>query len=117
MNHLVIRGNLGRDPESLTTKTDVPYVRMTVAAKMSTKKDSTIWWNVTIWGSQFSKIIAFLKKGSCVIVSGDMGETSTFTDRSGQLRISHNMTAHSISFGGGDGGDKKDPHAIEEVPF
>lgn len=61
-------------------------------------KDETIWWKVTIWGEQFDKIIPYFKKGSAIIVVGELSKPEIFTDREGRPQVSMNITASNIMF-------------------
>jgi single-strand DNA-binding protein len=61
-------------------------------------KDETIWWKVTIWGEQFDKIIPYFKKGSPIIVVGELNKPEIFTDREGRPQVSMSITALNIMF-------------------
>lgn len=61
-------------------------------------KDETIWWRVTVWGEQFDKMMPYLKKGSAIIVFGELSKPEIFTDRNGQSQVSMNVTAINLSF-------------------
>ena len=99
MNLLTIAGHLGADPETRFTSSGQKVTTLRVAAKARRgSKDETIWWRVTVWGEQFDKMIAFLKKGSAVMVAGEMSKPEIFTDRDGQPQISMNMTAFNVMF-------------------
>jgi single-strand DNA-binding protein len=60
--------------------------------------DETIWWRVTVWGEQFDKMISFLKKGSSVVVFGEMQKPEIFNDREGKPQVSMEITAALIQF-------------------
>lgn len=96
MNYLFIAGNLGADPEVRITSTGKKVTTLRVASKG--RKDETIWWKVTVWGEQFDKMIQYLKKGSSIIVNGEMQKPEIYTDREGKPQVSLQMTAHHIAF-------------------
>lgn len=99
MNYLTIAGHLGADPEVRFTSSGKKVTVLRVATR--TRKagaDDTIWWRVSIWGEQFDKMIAYLKKGSPVVVFGEMQKPELFTDREGKQQISMNMTASHLQF-------------------
>jgi single-strand DNA-binding protein len=101
MNHVTIAGNLGADPEVRFTPSGQKVTTFRVAARVrrsSKDKDETIWWRVTVWGEQFDKLIGYLKKGSAVVVVGDMSKPEIYNDREGKPQVSMNLTAFSISF-------------------
>jgi single-strand DNA-binding protein len=87
VNYLIIAGHLG----AVTTLRVATHARRGNA-------DETIWWRVTIWGEQFDKMIPYFKKGSPIIVFGDIQKPEIFTDREGKQQISLNLTANHIQF-------------------
>jgi len=99
MNHLWIAGHLGADPEVRFTSSGQKVTTLRVAARARRSgKDETIWWRVTIWGDQFDKMIPYFKKGSSIVVMGELNKPEIFTDRDGKPQVSMSMTAFNISF-------------------
>lgn len=101
MNFIHIAGNLGADPEVRFTSSGKKVTTLKVATRSRRGKngeDITIWWRVTIWGEQFDKMISFLKKGSAVMVYGDVHKPEIFTDREGKPQVSLEITAVHIEF-------------------
>src|SRR5258708_630426 len=99
MNHTTIAGHLGADPEVRFTSSGKKVTTLRVAARARRgAKDETIWWSVTIWGEQFDRMIPHFKKGSPVIVIGELNKPEIFTDREGHPQISMNVTAHNLLF-------------------
>ncbi len=99
MNYIMIAGHLGADPEVRFTSSGkkVTTLRVATHARRGTA-DETIWWRVTIWGDQYDKMLTYMKKGSAVIVFGEMQKPEIFTDRDGKPQISMNITASNIQF-------------------
>lgn len=99
MNTMHLAGNLGADPEVRFTPNGNKVTTLRLAAKARRSgSDETIWWRVTVWGDQFDKLIAHLKKGSSVMVIGDMHKPEIYTAKDGTPQVSLNMTAYNISF-------------------
>lgn len=100
MNFLNIAGHLGADPEIRFTSSGqkVTTLRVACRARKSGSEENTIWWRVTVWGEQFDKMISYLKKGSPVVVFGEMNKPEIFKDREGNPQISMSMTASNIMF-------------------
>ncbi len=99
MNQTTIAGHLGSDPEVRFTSSGQKVTTLRVAARARRSgKDETIWWKVTIWGEQFDKMIPYLKKGSPVIVVGEMNKPEIFTDREGRPQVSMSLTASDLLF-------------------
>lgn len=100
MNQMSIAGHLGADPEVRFTSSGQKVTTLRVAARVrkGSKSDDTIWWRVTVWGEQFDKMISFLKKGSPIIVFGELSKPEIFTDREGRPQVSMNITANNLMF-------------------
>ncbi len=99
MNQITIAGHLGADPEVRFTSSGQKVTTLRVAARARRSgKDETIWWKVTIWGEQFDKIIPYFKKGSPIIVAGELSKPEIFTDREGRPQVSMSITAFNIMF-------------------
>lgn len=99
MNFVHIAGHLGADPEVRVTQTGKKVTTLRVATRSRKgQQDETIWWRVTIWDDRFDKMMPYLKKGSAVIVAGEMKKPEIFTDREGKSQISLEVTAVDIQF-------------------
>lgn len=100
MNQTTIAGHLGADPEVRFTSSGqkVTTLRVAARARRSKDKDETIWWRVSVWGEQFDKMIPYFKKGSPIIVVGEMNRPEIFTDREGKPQVSMSLTAFHLYF-------------------
>ncbi|MBI3236289.1 MAG: single-stranded DNA-binding protein [Chlamydiales bacterium] len=99
MNQITIAGHLGADPEVRFTSSGLKVTTLRIASRVRKGgKDDTIWWRVTVWGEQFDKMIVHFKKGSAVIVTGELSKPEIFTDREGRPQVSMNITAFHLSF-------------------
>lgn len=107
---ITVAGHLGSDPEVRFTPSNQKVTNFRVATTIKKgQKEKTVWWRITVWGDRFDKKISYLKKGSAVLVVGEMGIPEIYTDKEGNPQISLEVTADSIQFnpfGGGKGGDK-----------
>jgi single-strand DNA-binding protein len=94
-----LAGHLGADPESRFTQSGqkVTTLRMAVNHRKG-KEDVTVWWRVTIWGEQFERMMPYIKKGSGLMVVGEMQAPDVYADREGNQRISMECTALHLSF-------------------
>ncbi|MBI3901065.1 MAG: single-stranded DNA-binding protein [Chlamydiia bacterium] len=100
MNYITIAGHLGADPEVRFTSSGkkVTVFRMATRSRKG-QNDDTIWYRVTVWGEQYDKMIAYLKKGSAIVVFGELHRPEMFTDREGKQQISSlEVTASHIQF-------------------
>ena len=113
MNQLTIMGHLGADPEVRFTSSGQKVTTLRIAENQRRGgKDETLWWRATIWGEHLDKMISYLKKGSAVIVAGEMPKPEIYNDRDGNPQISLNMTAHQVTFSPFGRSDKSDEPAM-----
>jgi single-strand DNA-binding protein len=94
-----IAGFLGMDPEERFTANGKRVVTLRVATRVHQGgKDETVWWKVSIWDDRFDKMLSHLKKGSAVIIIGEMSKPEVYTSRDGVAQVSLNITATMIKF-------------------
>lgn len=94
-----IAGFLGADPEERFTATGKRVISLRVATRVRQGgQDETVWWRVNIWGDRFDKMLPHLKKGSAVIIIGEMSKPETYTARDGAVQISLTLSAEMIKF-------------------
>lgn len=94
-----IAGHLGRDPETRFTASGQKVTNLTVATNVrKAGKDETVWWRVTIWGERFDKMLPHFKKGSAVIVVGEMNKPEIWTDKEGRPQVNLELNAEIIRF-------------------
>jgi single-strand DNA-binding protein len=99
MNYTWIAGHLGSEPETRFTPSGKKVVSLRVACKSRKGgKDETMWWKVTIWGDTFDKILPYFKKGSPIVVCGEMTPPEIYQNREGGTQVSLGITANHISF-------------------
>lgn len=100
MNQLTIYGNLGKDPENQTSQSGQKYWVLNVAEniKCKDKEDETLWWRVVIFRSGLDGIIKSLKRGSAVIVYGEMNPPRIFESYDGEPMVALNCTGHRVCF-------------------
>lgn len=99
MNLIHIAGHLGDDPEERFTPGGQKVINFRVAVKSRRRgEESTTWYRVTIWGDRFDKMLPHLKKGSAVIVVGELQKPEVYTDREGKPQVSLEITAEVIRF-------------------
>jgi len=99
MHKILIAGFLGKDPEEKFTKTGTKVTSFSVAVTVarSTGKE-TVWYKVNCWKDTFSKILTHLKKGSCVIIAGDLSVPRAFVNKAGETGIDLTISCDSITF-------------------
>lgn len=99
MNFIQIMGHLGADPETRFTPSGQKVTNLRVATNVRKGgKEETVWYKITIWGDRFDKMISYLKKGSAIIVVGELGKPEIYQDREGRPQVSLEVTAEFIRF-------------------
>lgn len=116
MIFIQIAGHLGQDPEVRYTPSGQKVTNFRVATNIRRgNKEKTVWWRVTMWGDRFDKRLAYLKKGSPVIVWGEMGIPDIYQDRDGNPQTSFEIIAEHISFSPfGNKGDRQQDGSEEQ---
>ena len=129
---IIIVGNLGRDPEMRYAPNGNAVTSMSVASNR-TYNDSngervkeTTWFRVSVWGKQAESVNTYLKKGSSVLVEGELrpdketGNPRTFTRSDGTTGASYEVTARTVRFlstRGGSDSVSDSSGADEDIPF
>lgn len=94
-----IAGYLGADPEERFTATGKRVISLRVATRVRQGgRDETVWWRVSIWGDRFDKMLPYLKKGSSLIIVGEMGKPETYVAKDGTTQVALNLTAEIVKF-------------------
>ena len=86
-NSAYIKGNVGQDPEQRQTQSGVKVATYSVGVYRANPKDKdkplTDWFNVVAWGDQAELVMANVKKGTKVIISGRF-QTRNYDDKDGK---------------------------------
>jgi len=99
MNIIEIAGHLGSDPVTRFTATGQKVTTFTVATNSKRGgNEITIWFRVTVWGDRFDKMMTYLKKGSAVVVLGELHKPEIWTDKEGRPQVTLELTAEIIRF-------------------
>ena len=118
---IIIVGNLGRDPE-MRYAGENPVTTLSVASNRQytdgagKKVKETTWFKVSVWGKQAESCNTYLKKGSSVLVEGELspdketGNPKVYTKSDGSTGASFDVTARTVRFL--TGAEKQ-----EEIPF
>ena len=81
--HLVIIGNLGRDPEMRYTPSGTPVTTFSMATNRTYKGNDgqqvkeTCWFRVSVFGKMAETVTQYLHKGSMVLVEGRLTPDKT----------------------------------------
>jgi single stranded DNA-binding protein len=97
---VTIAGYLGADPDEQGEGSS-RRARLSVATTDRTKVDGewidrTTWWSVTVWGRDVDFAVAYLARGSFVVVTGTVAARE-YTDRDGNVRQSLDVNASRLA--------------------
>ncbi len=100
--HVIIIGNVGRDPEVTYTPQGIAVCKFTVAVNKITgkgenRKKKTTWFRVTVWRERAEIAGQYVKKGMKIMVAGEV-EVSAYTDKNGQAQATLELTANDFQF-------------------
>ena len=94
MNHMMLAGNLGGDPETRFTSDGKKITTLRLASNTRRGgKEITVWYRLTIWGDQFDGMVKYLKKGSSLIVFGELHPPEIYNEK-----VSLELTVREMRF-------------------
>ena len=115
LNHIVIMGRLGKEPELRRTQSGVAVATFNVAVDRdfkdkATGQRATDWITCVAWRSTAEFVEKYFSKGSQVLVAGRL-QMRDWTDKDGNKRISAEVQAENVYFAGAktEGGQRELP--------
>jgi len=95
---ITIIGNVGKEPNLRYLQDGTPVVDFTVAtSKVSgrgdTRKEVTTWFKVTIWREQAETAASLIKKGTKVMLLGEVSASAYIDKTTNEPRASLELTA------------------------
>ena len=115
LNHIVIMGRLGKDPELRRTQSGVAVATFNVAVDRdfkdkATGQRATDWITCVAWRSTAEFVEKYFAKGSQVLVAGRL-QMRDWTGKDGNKRISAEVQAENVYFAGAktEGGQRELP--------
>lgn len=123
MNKVVLIGNLTKDPDFMTTPTDVSVVRFTIAVSRRFQnaygERETDFINCVAWRNLADNITKYCHKGDKVAVAGSL-QTRTYEANDGSKRYVTEIVADEVEFiSTRKDGSKDDMTPVEDdtLPF
>lgn len=107
---VIIVGNLGRDPEMRYTPNGSAVTSLNVATNRTytdsagQKVKEATWFRVSVWGKQAESVNNYLKKGSMVLIEGELrpdketGNPRIFSRNDGSSGASYEINARTVRF-------------------
>lgn len=110
--HVVLAGNLGKDPEKRKTANDDKFVTFSMAVHLEGHQKDATWFDVAVFNERPAKFVAeHVKKGSSVIVSGRL-RPNEYDNKDGQKVKTFSVVADEVNFI--SSGKKKDDDAGDD---
>ena len=101
MNKIIIVGNITRDIDLTETASGTSYCNFSVAVNRampdSDGNKQTDFFNCTAWRQRAEVIAKYCKKGSKVLVEGEM-QARSYEDKNGNRQTGWNVTVTNIEF-------------------
>ena len=130
VNHVVLIGRLGQDPEIKYFDSGSVKAKFSVAVDRSVSRENkqTDWFNIETWGKQAEIVGEWIKKGQLVSVTGSL-EVQRWTDNTGNQREMCLIRANEIRMegsrrdqqaynaGGGYNAAPQQPAMAGQAPF
>ena len=96
---ITIVGNVGRDAEIKylrdgTAVTDFSVAVSKVSGRGEQRKESTTWFKVTIWREQAETAAQYVKKGTRILLTGEVGASAWIDKKTGEAHASLELTAN-----------------------
>ena len=98
--NITIVGNVGRDAELKYTQQAVALLKFSVAVNKTIKvgnekRQTTTWFNVTLWRDRAEALADYVKAGMQVLVTGEVS-ISPYIDKAGKAAASLELTANDV---------------------
>ncbi len=98
--NVTIVGNVGRDADLKYTQQGVAVLKFSVAVNKTIgrgddKKQTTTWFNVTLWRDRGEALADYVKAGMQVLVTGEVA-VSPYIAKDGKPAASLELTANDV---------------------
>ena len=100
---ITLVGNAGQDAEIKYLRDGTAVAPVNVAVNKVTgrgeqRKQTTVWFRVTVWREYAETVSRYVKSGMTVLVVGEV-DVSAYTDKTtGEARASLEVTARTVTF-------------------
>lgn len=101
-NSITLIGNLGQDPEQVTTRNNSPMVRFSLATneywrdKDGNRQSRTQWHKIVCFGPRAEAISRFARKGSKMAITGTL-RYNQWVDRNENKRTDANIQVNDFA--------------------
>jgi single-strand DNA-binding protein len=120
MNKVLLFGNVGKDPEVKHLQSGQIVAKFSLATNKSytnqqgEKVTETQWHNIVMWGKVAETAEKWIKKGSSIIVEGEI-QYRQWDDKDGETHYITEIVCDKFHFAGGKKEDKPDNNEGKSV--
>jgi single-strand DNA-binding protein len=100
MNLVILMGRLTRDPEVSSSASGTTFARYSIAVDRKFKREGEAdadFFNCTSFGKQAEFVEKYLKKGTKIVVSGEI-QNNNYTNKDGQKIYDVRIMVHDVEF-------------------
>lgn len=109
MNIVILMGRLTRDPEVSSSASGTTFARYSIAVDRKFKREGEAdadFFNCTSFGKQAEFVEKYLKKGTKIVVSGEI-QNNNYTNKDGQKIYDVRIMVHDVEFAESKNSDSK----------
>lgn len=123
-NNCTFTGHVGRDPDAKYFETGSSVAEFTIAISYPKRKNGeekpALWLSVKVWGKQVETVTNYVKKGTQIIVQGELEQETWEKDGVQKSKLVLNCRNFQLlgqpSAGGGKSGDSKSSGTAKSKP-
>jgi len=100
MNLVILMGRLTRDPEISSSASGTTFARYSIAVDRKFKREGepdADFFNCTSFGKQAEFVERYLKKGTKIVVTGEI-QNNNYTNKDGQKVYDLRIMVHDVEF-------------------
>lgn len=109
MNKVIMMGRLTHDPEVSSSASGTTFARYSIAVDRKFKREGEAdadFFNCTSFGKQAEFVEKYLKKGTKIVVSGEI-QNNNYTNKDGQKVYDVRIMVHDVEFAESKNSDSK----------
>lgn len=117
MNKVIMMGRLCKDPDISSTASGKTVARYSVAVDRKFKREGEAdadFFNCTSFGKQAEFVEKYLKKGTKIVVSGEI-QNNNYTNKDGQKVYDVRIMVHDVEFAESKNSDSKTETKSKDV--
>lgn len=99
MQTVTLIGRMGTDVEMRSTSSGTTILNFSFAvSRKKGKEETTTWYKITLFDNEFVGMIPHLKKGTQLIINGDLNRIHPYISKSGEAKVELNVRPHTMKF-------------------